>query len=512
MLPPPALSKGRNFMAWHGIFAAVFATVSITAFGSSPIPSDVAEAYYRTHFDNCDEGVYEWPEKGLLFLKAVMPSGRGVGEEELTRTQKLMRNWLASQAAVQRVDPDYHYGLDLMRRICREYQPDLEYMATWNFSGESCALTYERGRMHELVTVLWRDDLLKALPKAFLEPVSQEVWRRGIKSIVSQRYARQCDFPFMWRIGALDCYMASMESSLQFPEFIEVDFPESLRRLYDAASQIWVGVDSPAAEEYGKIEDAILKYVLEDERCVTLLADARAVVAPAPRVSFSAKMPNVHSTTNVTIVCTTNSLANAEPKIRTDRFVQSAGRMALPVPVAGNEVNTVIEEVDDSVITEVETITIVRTTDRIMRKVSTTCSGEPLFEKLFLSGGCLANKPRQQTALGKEAAKAFSAKISAAERERRIVDALRENPGDKELWNLFGRILQGKGEHYGAIICFRNALRLDRMYDFALTNLAISYDELGMKRLACSTALIAQNLTANKWCLDKVEGIINKER
>lgn len=487
--------------------------IAISSMVAAEIPSASAEAYYNTHFEEKGEGVYEWPEQGLLFIKAVMPSGAGVEAEELSRTRRLMRDWLAGMASEQRQDPALPYGLDLMRQICREFAPDLEYTATWNFSGDTCAFSYERGRMHELVTVVWRDSLLKALPKAFLEPVGVGVWRSGMKSLAAQRYVRQNDLAFARRIGAMDCFVAASESSVKFPGFDSEDFASALQQgVYGEAAHTWGGVDSPAYDEYAQIDAEISKYVAESERARSFRDAAVSVTCASPTVEFSEKVVSVQCQTNVTLVCSTNKIESVEPKIRVEHFAQAEGRMALPVVVASNMVEAVFEECDEHIVTTEETVTIVRTVEKIVRKVSTTYSGEPLFEKLFLSGGYMANSAVPQTERGKAAAKAFAAKLPAAEREARIVEALRENPGDKELWNLYGRILQEKGDGIGAVICFRNALRLDRCYDFALTNLAMCYDALGKKRLACSIAVLAQGITSNQWCAGKLEDIFTKER
>ena len=94
------------------------------------------------------------------------------------------------------------------------------------------------------------------------------------------------------------------------------------------------------------------------------------------------------------------------------------------------------------------------------------------------------------------------------ERERRVLEALRENPGDKVLWKLYGRLLQSKKDWLGARICFRNALRLDREYQFALTNLALTYQEMGHRELATAAAMVAYGLATDGWCKTQAEGVL----
>ena len=88
------------------------------------------------------------------------------------------------------------------------------------------------------------------------------------------------------------------------------------------------------------------------------------------------------------------------------------------------------------------------------------------------------------------------------------MDALGENPGDKALWNFLGRIYQDRKDWTGAAICFRNALRLDPEFDYALTNLADCHKAMGHVRLAVGTAVLARGLSTNEWCAQRAEAIL----
>ena len=76
------------------------------------------------------------------------------------------------------------------------------------------------------------------------------------------------------------------------------------------------------------------------------------------------------------------------------------------------------------------------------------------------------------------------------------------------LWNLYGRLLQSKKDWLGARICFRNALRLDREYQFALTNLALTYQAMGRRELAVPAAMVAYGLATDGWCKSQAEGVL----
>ena len=140
---------------------------------------------------------------------------------------------------------------------------------------------------------------------------------------------------------------------------------------------------------------------------------------------------------------------------------------------------------------------------RILKKITTPMAVDPVFEKLFLSGGSMPNSSAARTAKGRAAEKAFYASSSQtpAEREQLLIEALRENPGDKVLWNLLGRIMLNRQDRIGGLICFRNALRLDKNYEFALANLAMAYDGMGWHDLAYGAAIVAYGMAKNDWCV-----------
>ena len=495
------------------IVAAIVSTLAVLA-GADGIPSAAAEAYYRTHFEKKPQGAYEWPERGLVFAKVSIPRKQGMDAAELTETRKVLRGWMAAKVAKERVDPPLPYGKDLMRKMCRKFEPDLEYNATWRFSAnDSCAFTYEVGKMHVVVTVVRSGDLVKAIPAAFYEPVGEKVWAAGWRQIVARHYVRQNDQAFMWRLGALDSCEAARATEARFPDWSSGDgFKVARVKFFEAARARWSLLDTPAREEYEGFWKDFVGYLIDSERARNLEAAALSVVRARPVTEFLPGVMSVVCETNRAVSCVTNVIERPELTTKVVRTVQTPDAMVLPIMVASNAVVSVVEESNGGVVHEVETVTIVRTTDRVVRKVSTTHGGSPRFEELFLSGGCLPNVPRPRTALGNLGAQAYSAEMPPAEREAYILSALRENPSDKELWNFYGVLLKKNGELFGAIACFRNALRLDRTFDYALTNLAMCYDELGKKQLACAAALLAVAVTDKPWCIEHAEAILNKKR
>lgn len=168
-------------------------------------------------------------------------------------------------------------------------------------------------------------------------------------------------------------------------------------------------------------------------------------------------------------------------------------------------------QTDEEVVTTVETQTVVRVVKTIRRKTMVTRSGEPRFEKLFLGGGCLANEEEPRTGRGLEAERKFFGTCAMQDREAAVMTALRENPGDKEAWNLLGKMLQKREDWLGAIVCFRNALRLDRTHEYALLNLAETYASLGKRRLSVACAFLAYGIAKNPRCVTGAEQLLKRE-
>ena len=478
------------------------------------IPSAAAGSYYSLHLEDSPEGVYEWPERDLIFVQVRIPYGRNNSPDklesaELSATRRVLHAWLAQKASKRRVDPILPFGMDMVRSTCRRYLPMLEYSANWSFSGDSCCFSREKGREHIAATVFRSDDVLASIPKAYLDPVADSVWLDGIVRIVRKHYSAEGDLAFMWQIGALDCLDASRPVAAEFPDVSDAAFCDALEKYLDDANATWRDVDSPAKAEYAQVRGELSKYLLSSPAAMQLREAAARLATPAKRFEMSEGLPSLTVVTNTVAAVHTNAVDAANSV--SNRFVVSmaeAGGIVRSMP-EGNRVTVDSERVDVQTVTEVVTQTIVFTTAKTLRRTEFAYSGNPRFERLFLSGGSLANKSEEATAMGKAAQKVFYGQATMKEREQAVLGALRENPGDKVLWNLYGRIFQSKKDWLGAVVCFRNALRIDREYEFALVNLADTYRSMGKKRLAAGTALLARGLSADKWCVSHSESVLN---
>lgn len=133
----------------------------------------------------------------------------------------------------------------------------------------------------------------------------------------------------------------------------------------------------------------------------------------------------------------------------------------------------------------------------------------PRMQQLFLSCGKERQEPSKQIQSGVLARGiAYDASVSLDERLNQLKCALCENPGDAELWNLYGRCLSDRGDKMAAVICYRNALMLKPDYEYPIVNLAKVYSELGYKRLGVGLALLARGTAKDKWSISESQKIL----
>lgn len=264
-----------------------------------------------------------------------------------------------------------------------------------------------------------------------------------------------------------------------------------------------------ASGEMAAFSDALARYASKSSEAKRFrdraLALQRAV--PVERTDFSS--PIIVEETNRVSTVVTNWFDRAQViSNRTVRSLAVGQTLRGAVPYSANVFVTRESEPVFAVTTN-ETITISRRSEVRAERVRVSETGRPQFERLFLSAGTLSNSTSRQTDRGADAVSRFNKKgISVAERQSFLLDALGENPGDKVLWNYLGRIYQDREDWLGAAICFRNALRIDPEFDYALTNLADCHKALGNVKLAVGTAILARGLATNEWCERRAAAIL----
>ncbi len=97
---------------------------------------------------------------------------------------------------------------------------------------------------------------------------------------------------------------------------------------------------------------------------------------------------------------------------------------------------------------------------------------------------------------GLKAYRAFRAKRKAPAVVRKdLINALNKTPGSALLWSALGECFLEQDAIPLALSCFRNALRVERNYPYALDRMAAAYERYKCPVLAKGLALFAYALT-----------------
>ena len=469
------------------VAAAFAAVVTQVACGAEVAPS-AAAAYYQRELKDKPQGVYEWPEKGLLFVQVHVPymtdGSENLDANTLLAEHQELYAWLAARAGARKTDPVLPRGLDRVRQLVRANYPTWEYTADWEYKLDGQAFSREEDGKRVACAVCDKKAVEATMPKAFLEPAPDATWLAGAQELVGDCYAGRLNVPFMEQIGLFDC--AEVRGKGQAPTSGPV-------------------TESAAYREYMDVARETADYLAASDLAKSLRAAQKGLEGISNRLDVAYVAPPESFVTNVTVNVSTNRVV--APNAVTNMAAVPYVGIAAVMPAGGTVVERSVRS-DASIITTVETCTVVRTRKVLVQRIARDYRASARFERLFLSGGKEANAAKTRTERGKAAEKAFFGACAQEERERLVLEALRENPGDKVLWNLYGRLLQSKKDLLGARICFRNALRIDHEYQFALTNLALTYQAMGRRELAVAAAMVAYGLATDGWCKSQSEGVL----
>ena len=471
------------------ILAAAYAAIALSGVcGTEGAPSASAAAYYQRHLKDKPQGVYEWPEGGLLFVQVHVPYAKGAGEgidaNTLLAEHQELYAWLAARAGERKKDAKLPLGLERVRRLVRANYPMWEFTADWEYKLDGQAFSREEEGKRVACVVCDKKAVEATMPAAFLDSAPDEVWLAGACELVGECYAKRVNVPFMEQVGLFDCAEVCGKGK---------------------APKSGPATESAAYREYMEVARETADYLATSSLAKELRAVQKELENIANRLDVAYVAPPESFVTNVTVNVSTNHAvaANAVTNVAAVSF----DGITAVMPAGGTVVERNVRS-DESIITTVETCTVVRTRKILVQRIARDYRASPKFERLFLSGGKEPNAKSARTERGKVAERAFYGACAPEERERLILEALRENPGDKVLWNLYGRLLQSKKDWVGARICFRNALWLDRQYQFALTNLALTYQAMGRRELAAAAAMVAYGLATDGWCKVQAEGVL----
>ena len=454
----------------------------LPAFGFCDDSDDLVFLHYQNLVQPNETGIYE--DNGLLYVQVKVPFDR---RKERTAKKKaevvlaandLLKKWAIDYSAPKRNQADKSpEGVKFAKKVALDYVPDWQFrewspkFRTREFPHKTDEGYYVFGQAVE------KEAVIKCIPESFFKPFADGDWPDALVAAVKRGIAKDGREKVVNRCGAW-----SALSSIGGIE--DVDFKSA--------------------------EDVVEKYLKTSDLAKTMRESKAKIEGPA-EIAVESMLPGTScAETNITSSVVTNKLNGTvvkkedEGRLQTEKEIGQMGRSA------GTKVNAVTETADEEEVVETVTCKVVTTKKLIRRKSVTRVKGLARFEEIFLSGGTVNEKAVATTKLGENAAKSYFASSPVEEKEKLLMDALRENPFDAALWNYYGKCLASRGDQVGAAICFKASLRLNPDYEFALVNLAEVDHLLGFKSLAIGLATYARGIAKDKWCITHAEAILKK--
>lgn len=439
---------------------------------------------YQREVKGRTNGVYEIDGSLYVHVQAPVNAREGASRQKMravATANDLLRKWALDVTKAERVRKvDVPEGQGRAMAVLDATVPTWRNLG-WNVKFKGQEHAGQDGKQFWFVQIASKEDLLKAIPASFRNPVPRRELVCETLRTVLPKFAKGDAKAKVWQ----KCQAIDILPSGEFDPSAKAEF-ENVRAQVEALLST-----SPLAEEMRQSAKRICAAETKDE----WFDDWRE-----PSV-----VTNVVTTTQTNRLGVAKVSTNRLERAQTAEDVVARGRSTGGV-VSVTEVDAISEEV---VVQEVVTVTTKKICSR--RHHETSIRGQALFEEIFLSGGVAANAAKPRTARGAEAAQAyFSGQTDNATREKLLREALGENPGDCELWNLYGRCRLMQDDLLGALICFRAAIRLDATNQYVLTNLALVYDRLKCPTLAGGMSVLAYGLSTDAWCTKNAETILFK--
>jgi len=446
---------------------------------------DAEFLYYQNVIQPRETGVYENDGKLYIQVREAYDSTRENRKAKRARVifkaQEMLKQWAIEYSAPQRNQADESPdGVKFAKGIVAHYLPG------WQFREWS-----PRFSMREFPHLT--DDGWYVM--------GQSVPKRAVIDCIPQSFYR----PFAksdWNVALGRAVAAGLEGNDRMIVLASCC-------AWDA-SKNFVPVESVSDDEYTSVQRMVTEYLENSSLAKKMKEDLARVSGPLVTEHWLSVSGANDRRSEVSVLAKTNAVAtfsvqtNLVCRLQTEVEIKQMGRSDR------TQVTAVVCASDEKEVVERTVTTVIEEKRIVLRRVRTETSGTPAFERLFLSGGTNSITVCGQTPIGKKAATAFFAQIVAEQKEKAIVDGLRENSGDQVLWNFYGKCLVHGGDYVGGVICFRNALRLDPDYGYALVNLAETYEALKLRRLAVGLAAFARARSDVPWCIEHSERILTR--
>lgn len=474
-----------------------------------------ALSHYREVLSSRPTGIYE--NGAWLYVQSRVPydgtaKGRGPARQAaFSSLEKEFLRWMIDRALEKRgasAPIQLSPGAQLVRDRLRRENPawEFDHISLPDIPTQEIANGPE-GSSFVIAWMAKKQEVMDALPADLGAPWNSSQWIASVRDLLRLR-GRGTLAEFAASLNAVDVAgVSGNDMKGVFPDFGRDDFASAAAAF--VAQNIPVPASGDARDEIRDWAATLARYVADSSAAAAIRDRALALISSPPQENIVFSEPVVQITTNETLEVVTNMLADAA--VSTDKTVRTLASGETLHGAVPYMAQVVVERSEQPlfVVTTNRTVVIRETVSSTARRVQVAESGHPQFERLFLAAGTLPNTPSPQTEIGAAAvALVYKGGIPASRKEEALMDALGENPGDKALWNFLGRIYQDRQDWIGAAICFRNALRLDPEFDYALTNLADCHKALGHVQLAVGTAVLAKGLATNEWCEKRATAIL----
>ena len=464
------------------IISNLMLAVVFTVLSWSALAADHS-ARFKTYQDmvkSRDSGVYEIGDD--LYVHVRLPLKKGADSKRqkykaVFEANNLLRTWMIEQTSEKRNAAKWaSSGLEFAASVLDSANSSWRFQnSNIKFGGQE--FTGLSDGFIWLGQCAAKEDVIKQIPDSFSEKPDKETVCKTLKVML----------PMMVEADATRTYVAcSMVDLLP-----SGGFPKRVLKEYESInSQIKTFLET---SDYAKsIRDAAAKIRGPN-------VNETWVVVPNG-IGDASEEKSVLTVTNVlaNVIVTTNNLVRKQTKGELVHGFSQKGNVLVSTRIS-----------DEKEIVETVTTKTVVTKRRVLRKKQVSVAGNPVFQQMFLSGGKDVCDVSPRTELGNRASKIFFENgVSFESKEKVLYDALSENPGDCELWNLYGRCLFLKGETLAALVCFRCAAALDNSNEYVLTNLAITYHKLGCANLGYGYATFILGVGKSDWCISQSKKVL----
>ena len=458
-------------------FVAILATLTIPAASAAVdgLSSEDTVMYYQNVVMRCDAGIYE--HGGLVYVLVKMPYKYGKDRKDrkrlkaISEVRSLLKQWLYTEAKKLRTEPrKLPAGYERISALMDEVDSSWK-MVEWDLP--KCPMRemipHLKDGVFVFAQVFERKDLMKSLP--FVPDLSTS-------AVV--------DAAFMNSVKAYRARYAlmfeKMESNADKKKILEV----------------W---------------NVFLK---QSKVAKSMKENAVAISTPRVTTNWVEVVGKPERVEREEIVVSTNRVQCSEVKKNQVVEMQSVKDRQYGIS-CGGKVACATETTDEHVVERRKVKTIEEISHVTIRRIVSTKAGNPVMEKMFLSGGTETPvKPMASNDFGRKALMAFKAvpedaeAAAFADAERMLVAALQENPGDGEMWRALGVCYSVRDEDAAAMACFREALSLKGADVVTLLDLAEVYDALQAHEKALAYAIHARALAQKREEVERAKELLEE--